>query len=138
MRVWAKMVFRIAFCISSASFSVMINGSPAGFFNSSRWVRQGDPLSPFLFVIVMEAFSRMAKAMVDHSVFSGFAVGARGSEQFHISHLLFADDTLVFSGASLDQVQAIDDLLICFELVSGLKVNLAKSILVPVGEVSNV
>jgi hypothetical protein len=44
----------------------------------------------------------------------------------------------VFSGASLDQVQAIDDLLICFELVSGLKVNLAKSILVPVGEVSNV
>jgi hypothetical protein len=51
---------------------------------------------------------------------------------------MFADDMLVFSGASLDQVQAIDDLLICFELVSGLKVNLAKSILVPVGEVSNV
>jgi hypothetical protein len=101
-------------------------------------VRQGDPLSPFLFVIVMEAFSRMAKAMVDHSRFSGFAVGARGSEQVHISHLLFADDTLVFSGASLDQVLAIDDLLICFELVSGLKINLAKSILVPVGEVSNV
>jgi hypothetical protein len=51
---------------------------------------------------------------------------------------MFADDMLVFSGASLDQVQAIDDLLICFELVSGLKVNLAKSILVLVGEVSNV
>jgi hypothetical protein len=80
----------------------MINGSPAGFFNSLRGVRQGHPLSPFLFVIVMEAFSRMAKVMVDHSRFSGFAVGARGSVQVHISHLLFADDTLVFSGASLD------------------------------------
>jgi hypothetical protein len=101
-------------------------------------VRQGDPLSSFLVVIVMEACSRMAKASVDHSLFSGFAVGARGSEQVHILHLLFADDMLVFSGASLDQVQAIDYLLICFELVSGLKVNLAKSILVLVGEVSNV
>jgi hypothetical protein len=128
----------IACCISSASFSVLINGSPAGFFNSSKGVRQGDPLSPFLFVIVMEAFSRMTKALVDHRRFSGFAVGSRGSEQVNISHLLFADDTLVFCGASLDQVQAIDEMLICFELVSGLKVNLAKSTLVPVGEVNNV
>jgi hypothetical protein len=128
----------IAFYISLASFSVLINGSPAGFFNSSRGVRQGDPLSPFLFVIVMEAFSRIVKASIDHSLFLGFVVGARGSEQVHISHLLFADDTLVFSGASRVQVQAIGDLLVCFELVFGLKVNLAKSVLVPVGEVNDV
>ena len=50
----------------------------------------------------MEAFSRMVKASIDHSLFSGFAVGARGNEQVHISHLLFADDMLVFSGASRD------------------------------------
>jgi hypothetical protein len=92
----------IAFCFSSASFSVLINGSSAGFFNSLRGVRQGDPISLFLFVIVMEAFSRMAKALVDHSFFLGFAVNPRGSEQVHISHLLFADDKLVFSRASLD------------------------------------
>jgi hypothetical protein len=128
----------IEFCISSASFSVLVNGSPAGFFNSSRGIRQGDPLSPFLFVIVMEAFSRMVKASIDHSLFSGFSVGTSGREQVHISHLLFADDTLVFCGASRDQVQAIGNLLTCFELVSGLKVNLAKSILLPVGEVSNI
>jgi hypothetical protein len=101
-------------------------------------VRQGDPFSPFLFVIVMEAFSRMVKVLINYSLFLGFAVGTRGSEQVHISHSLFANDTLVFSGASLDQVQAIGDLLICFELVSGLKVNLAKSVLVLVGDVSNV
>ena len=68
----------IEFCISSASFSVLVNGSPAGFFNRSRGIRQGDPLSPFLFFIVMEAFSRMVKASIDHSLFSGFSVGARG------------------------------------------------------------
>jgi hypothetical protein len=128
----------IAFCISTASFSVLINGSPAGFFNSSRGVRQGDPLSPFLFVIIKEAFSRMVKASVEHGLFSGFVVGGRGSEQIHILHLLFADDTLIFTGASQMQVQTISNLLICFEVVSGLKVNLAKSLLVPVGEVSNI
>jgi hypothetical protein len=128
----------IGFCISTASFSVLINGSPAGFFNSSRGVRQGDPLSPFLFVIVMEAFSRMVKASVDQGLFSGFVVGNRGSEQVHISHLLFADDMLMFSGASQGQVQTISNLLTCFELVSGLKVNLAKSTLVPVGEVRDI
>jgi hypothetical protein len=128
----------IARCVSLASFFILINGSLAGFFNSSRGVRQGDPLFLLLFVIVMEAFSRMIKASSDHSLFSGFAMGARGSEQVHILHLLFVDDTLVFYGASMDQVQAIGDLLVCFELVSSLKVNLAKSVVVPVGDVNNV
>jgi hypothetical protein len=138
MWVWAKMVFLDRFLYFLGLVSVLINGSLATFLNSSRGVRPGDPLSLFLFVIVIEAFSRMVKASIDHSLFLGFVVGTRGSEQVHISHLLFADDTLVFSGASLDQVQAIGDLLICFELVSGLKVNLAKSVLVPVGDMSNV
>jgi hypothetical protein len=88
--------------------------------------------------IVMEAFSRMVKALVEHDLLSGFIVGGRGSEQIHISHMLFADDTLIFSRASQMQVQTISNLLICFEVVSGLKVNLAKSLLVPVGEVSNI
>ena len=86
----------------------------------------------------MEAFSRMIKASVEHGLFSGFVVGDRGREQVHISHLLFVDDTLLFTGASRVQMQTINNLLTCFELVSGLKVNLAKSILVPVGEVSDI
>jgi hypothetical protein len=90
----------IALCISTASFSVLINGLPEGFFNSLRGVRQGDPLSPFLFVIVMEAFSRMVKASVEHGLFLGFVVGGRRNEHVHISYLLFADDTLIFTGAS--------------------------------------
>jgi hypothetical protein len=123
----------IKHCISSARFSVLINGSPSGFFGSSRGVRQGDPLSPFLFVLVMEAFSKMISAMYSRGLISGFSVGTREHNRVEVSHLLFADDTLVFCGADDSQISYLGALLVCFEAVSGLKVNLTKSALVPVG-----
>jgi hypothetical protein len=68
----------IQHCISSVRFSVLINGVPFGFFGCSRGVRQGDPLSPFLFVLVMEAFSRMLGAFTERGLISGFSVGSSG------------------------------------------------------------
>jgi hypothetical protein len=128
----------IQHCITSVRFSVLINGIPSGFFGSSRGVRQGDPLSSFLFVLVMEAFSRMLGAFNDRGLISGFSVGSREQDRVTISHLLFADDTLVFCGANVSQIRHLGALLVCFEAVAGLKVNLSKSVLVPVGLVENV
>lgn len=66
-----------------------MNSTPEGYFRSSGSLRQGDPLSPFLFVIVMEAFDRMLEKTVNESVLRGYMV-----DQVRVSHLLFEDDTL--------------------------------------------
>jgi hypothetical protein len=98
---------------------MLINGSPSNFFDSSRGVRQGDPLSPFLFVLVMEAFSRMINAIYSRGLISGFSMGSREVDRVEVSHLLFADDTLVFCGANASQISHMDALLVCLKQSPG-------------------
>jgi hypothetical protein len=112
---------------------VLVNGSPNGFFSSSRGLRQGDPLSPLLFVFVMEALSHMITAAVSGGLLDGFKVGNAS-----FSHLLFADDTLILCDASSSKLRYWRSLFLLFEAVSGLKVNLAKSSLIPMGDVVQV
>jgi hypothetical protein len=73
-------------------FSIFINGSLYGFFDSST----RDPLSPMLFVVVMEALSRILSATVDRGLLSGFSVGSKDNDVLHLSHFLFVGDTLIF------------------------------------------
>jgi hypothetical protein len=94
----------IKHCISSIWFSILIHGSLSGFFGSLQRVRQGDLLSPFLFVLVMEAFNRMISLIYSKGLISGFSVGTRENDRVEVSHLLFADDTLVFCGANASQI----------------------------------
>jgi hypothetical protein len=122
----------IVHCISSVRFLVLVNGTPSGFFSSSRDLRQGDPLSLLLFVIVMEALSKLFYITVQRGFLSGFSVGSGSNGVINISHLLFADNTLVFCGAKSDHLLYLCMLLLSFEAVSGLKINLDKSVLVPV------
>ena len=83
-------------CVSSASFAILVNGSPTDFFLASRGLRQGDPISPLLFLLVMEVFTRMLLAAASAGLLSGFVVGRRNATTINVSHLLFADDTIVF------------------------------------------
>ena len=78
--------------------------NPKGFFGSSRGIRQGDSLSPLLFAIVMEVLSKMMNKAVESGLLSGFQVGSRDTHSVHVSHLLFADDTLIFSNANLEHI----------------------------------
>ena len=132
-----KWIKWIKWCISTASFSVLVNGTPTGFFQSSRGLRQDDPLSPYLFVMAMEVFSASIKRAVEGDFLSGCRVKGRSEEGILISHLLFANDTLVFCKPLQDQLTYLSWLLMWFEAASGLRINLEKSELIPVGRVEN-
>ena len=82
--VLEKMGFRkkwirwIKWCVSTARFSVLINGTSSGFIQSSRGLRQGDPISPYLFVVVMEALSCLVKRAVNGGFLSPCQVRGKG------------------------------------------------------------
>jgi hypothetical protein len=128
----------VQFCISSVQFSVLINGTPCGFFPSSRGLRQGGSLSPLLFVLVMEALSRLMDRAVARGYLEGFSVDNSNVSDLKVSHRFFADDTLVFCGVAQDQLYHLKGMLLCFEEVSGLRINLGKSKIVPVGLIVDV
>ena len=96
MGFFSKRMRWIWWCISTAKFSVLVNGVPAGFFLSSRGLRQRDPLSPYLFIMGMEALSiLLRRTMAGGFIFSCTFRGREGAT-FNISHLLFSDDTIIF------------------------------------------
>ena len=97
----SKWINWINWCISTASFFILFNGSSTGFFRSSRGLRQGDPLSPYLFVIGMEALSGLLKCAVEGNFISGCRFGGRDGRELVVSHLLYADDTVLFCEANL-------------------------------------
>ena len=127
----------IKWCISTASFSVLINGSPVGFFPSSRGFQQGDPLSPYLIVIRMEALSCLINRAVDGNYLVGSRIVVGRGDNLSISHLLYADDTILFCEADNDQLKFMSWILMWFEAMSGLKINLNKNEIIPIGPVTN-
>lgn len=112
-------------CITSSSFSVLVNGSPSDFITPSRGIRQGDPLSPYIFILCMKPFIRHCNALASASKTNvGILSSPRG---FRISNLVFADDCLIFAKVTLVAARNINKLLISFSKVSGQKINFHKS-----------
>nr|GEV62498.1 RNA-directed DNA polymerase, eukaryota, reverse transcriptase zinc-binding domain protein [Tanacetum cinerariifolium] len=115
-------------CLISAKASVLINGSHSSEFSLHRGLRQGDPLSPFLFILVMEALHVVVQDAIDAGLYRGVQV-----RSIHISHLLFADDVLFLGDWSRSNIIGLVSLFHCFYNVSGLKINLHKSSLYGIG-----
>jgi hypothetical protein len=114
----------IRLCISSTSFSILLNGSPFGIFSPKRGLRQGDPLSPFLFILGVEVFSRLLFKEERNGSIKGFRI-ARNVSAIH--HLLFADDLIIFGRASVAEVASIKLCLDKYCKWSGQLVNASKS-----------
>ena len=134
--VMGKMAFPVLWrkwikeCVSAATASVLVNGSPTYEFSLERGLRQGDPLSSFLFLLVAEGLNIMMSAMVNANLFEGFVVGT--THPLVVSHLQFVDDTLLLGTKSWANNRALRAVLLLFEEMSGLKVNFNKSMLVGV------
>jgi len=125
--LWRKWIQE---CIGTSTTSVLVNGSPTDEFLLGRGLRQGDPLSPFLFLLVVEDFNVLMESLLANNLFSGYKVG--DNNMTVVSHHQFADDTLVLGEKSWANIKSMRVILILFESLSGLKVNFSKSHLVGV------
>jgi hypothetical protein len=114
----------IRICISLSSFSILINGSPFGYFTPSRGLRQGNPLSPFLFILGTEVLSLLFRQQESLGLLKGIRI-ARNC--YAISHLLFADDLIIFAKTTSSEACIIKSCLQFYCRCSGQKVNEAKS-----------
>ncbi|GKV49208.1 hypothetical protein SLEP1_g55970 [Rubroshorea leprosula] len=111
-------------CLRSSMISVLINGSPTRQFPVGKGIRQGDPLSPFLFLIVAEGLNGLMSTAVEKELYKGVMIG-NGATM--VTHLQFADDTIFFGEATEDNIRVIKSIMRIFEMASGLKINFGKS-----------
>ena len=117
---WVSLVYE---CISTVSYSILVNGEPRWDIRPSRGIKQGDPLSPYLFLLCSEGLNRMLQQAASNDKIRGFSLCKRGPR---ISHLFFADDSLLFCRATMSDLLAVQDILSLYEEASGQKLNREK------------
>ena len=110
-------------CITSVSFSVLINGAASSFFHAERGLRQGCPLSPLLFLLVAEGLSRALRGARADGRFTGIQI----APNLNITHLLFVDDVLIFCSGSKGESKVLKEILDLFSKATGMEINAGKS-----------
>lgn len=118
---WIRIIMS---CVSSVSLSVCSGHHEIGPIYPNRGLRQGDPLSPYLFLICIEGLSALISKAVQMGHFSGVKI-ARSAPT--VSHIFFADDIYLFTKASVDMATSVGNLLQTFQRASGQQVNFSKS-----------
>ncbi|XP_073362809.1 uncharacterized protein [Aegilops tauschii subsp. strangulata] len=118
---WVTVVMNM---VSSVSFSIMFNGVKSEVFNPTRGIRQGDPISPYLFLLAAEGLSCLLKSQNQSSQLSGIKLAPSAPV---VNQLLFADDSLLFFRARVDGAEAVSNLLDTYCLASGQRINKDKS-----------
>ncbi|GJU75640.1 putative RNA-directed DNA polymerase, eukaryota, reverse transcriptase zinc-binding domain protein [Tanacetum coccineum] len=120
----------ISACLHSSRAFVLVNGNPILKFSIKRGLRQGDPLSPFLFILVMEGLHCALSTVVSSNLIHGINLG---SPDLTISHLFYANDVIITIEWNLGDLDNIIRVLHVFYLASGLKININKSNIYGIG-----
>jgi exonuclease III len=118
---WIQWIINL---ISSTFFSILVNGVPSRPFSPSRGIRQGDPLSPFLFVLMAEGLGRSISAAISEGTLKGLPLH---NLQPALSHSQFVDDTLLLNSPTAKEALSINSILSDFTEASGMSLNLDKS-----------
>ncbi|KAL6130571.1 hypothetical protein ACLB2K_068950 [Fragaria x ananassa] len=118
---WIDLVMR---CVESVSFSFLWNGKTLGRFSPTRGLRQGDPLSPYLFLLCSKGLTSLLQKADQEGLVHGARVTGSAPA---ISHLLFADDSLLFGRADLQEITHFKQCLLLYESAAGQKINFQKS-----------
>lgn len=111
-------------CITTSTIQVLINGRKMETFHPTRGIRQGDPMSPYIFILYMERLSRTILNSVEHRLWDLIKICTTGP---NLSHLLFANDLTLFVKANMKNCNIIVSTLLQFRELSGQKVNFGKS-----------
>jgi len=120
-RHWIDLVMM---CVKLVSYSVIINGSPCGFFTPKKGLRQGHTISPYLFLLCAESFSELlTKALIARRIHGVWVC----KQALIISHLLFADDSMIFTRATLEDCAQLLEIINISVAAFGKKVNFQKS-----------
>jgi hypothetical protein len=120
-REWISILFR------KGSSTALLNGQPGPTFWHGRGVRQGDPLSPMLFILAMDPLQRMLDLAIKHGIISPLPISAA---RWRIT--MYADDAAIFINPSKDDLETLKEILQIFGTSSGLHINIQKSSIHPI------
>ena len=111
-------------CVKTMSYSVLVNGEPHEVFRPTRGIHQGDPLSPFLFLLCTEGLHNLISKVESEGSIHGFALSRRSPK---LTHLLFIEDSLLFCRSNKKECHKVLEILATYEHLLGQQINRGKT-----------